>query len=94
MREFCGEEARECRRRPDFIGDFAGCISGRPINRMLAAVRRARELDSITKGEKLPKARTTRMYRLIEALALAGHKQWLTGEWLQLREELESGRPG
>jgi len=32
VREFCGEEARECRRRPDFIGDFAGCISGRPIN--------------------------------------------------------------
>lgn len=62
--------------------------------RMLAAVRRARELDSTTNGDKLPKARTTRMYRLIEALALAGHKRWLTGEWLQLREELESGRPG
>ena len=59
-----------------------------PMERVMAATRKARELDGTVAGGPIPKGNTTRVYRLIEAIALSGHENDMTAEWKALRDEL------
>ena len=59
-----------------------------PMERVLAATRKARELDGTVAGGTIPQANTTRVYQLIEAIARSAHVKGMTAEWKALREEL------
>ncbi len=60
-----------------------------PIERVMAAVRKARELDGQVKGGAIPRANTSRVYLLIEAIARAGHAPTMSKGWQELFEEIQ-----
>lgn len=59
-----------------------------PLERVFAACHRARSLDATTPGGDIPSSPTSRVYQLIESIALAASARRMPDPWQSFRERI------